>query len=187
MNQTGLFKKVRALFIKDKEYYETSGGGVTFSGGECMLQIDFLCEALKKCKENGVHTAVDTAGSVSWESFEKILPYTDLFLYDVKCIDEQKHIQGTGVSNRQILKNLEKLSTNFNGDIIIRIPVITGFNDSEEEMKKISDFLKNIYCKDIELLPYHKMGEHKYDALGLKCTSYKVPTEQRIEEFKAIM
>ena len=96
--------------VKDKMFYETSDGGVTFSGGECMLQIDFLEEILKKCKENGLHTAVDTAGNVPYEYFERILPYTDLFLYDVKCIDEALHKEGTGVSNKRILENLKKLS-----------------------------------------------------------------------------
>ena len=90
---------------KDKTFYENSGGGATFSGGECMLQIGFLCEILKKCKENGIHTAVDTAGNVPWEYFEKILPYTDIFLYDVKAFSEDLHKRGTGVSNKLILEN----------------------------------------------------------------------------------
>ena len=154
--------------IKDKMYYETSGGGVTFSGGECMLQPDFLKEILQKCQDAGIHTAVDTAGNLPWEIFEKILPYTDLFLYDVKCITEETHIEGTGVSNKLILQNLQKLSEVFDGDIIIRIPVIPGFNESEEEQQKITDFLENINIKGIERLPYHKMGEHKYEALGMK-------------------
>ena len=95
--------------LKDKVFYETSGGGVTFSGGECMLQIEFLTKILKACKENGIHTAVDTAGHVPYERFEQILPYTDLFLYDVKCFDSEKHRQYAGVGNGLILENLKKL------------------------------------------------------------------------------
>ena len=173
-----------AEIIKDKPFYETSGGGVTFSGGECMLQIDFLVEILKKCKENGIHTAVDTAANVEWNRFEKILLYTDLFLYDIKCFTENLHIEGTLVSNRLILDNLKKLSENFDGDIIIRIPVVTGFNDDIKELQKIADFLKSIRINKVELLPYHKMGEHKYEALKMPCKFYSVPTEEQIEAYK---
>ena len=175
-------KEVFDEIIKDKSYYETSGGGVTFSGGECMLQIDFLCEILKKCKENGIHTAVDAAGNVAWESFEKIMPYTDLFLYDVKCFSESLHIEGTGVSNRLILDNLVKLSGK--KEIIVRIPVIPGFNTSDVEIEKISDFLQSISLKKIELLPYHKMGEHKYSALGKSAFIYDTPSPHIMEKFK---
>ena len=170
--------------IKDKAFYDNSGGGVTFSGGECMLQIDFLHEILKKCKENGIHTAVDTAGNVPWQSFQKIIPYTNLFLYDVKCFSEQLHIEGTGVSNKLLLENLKRLSDCFSCDIIIRIPVIGGYNDNDAEIKKISDFLKTVRYKSVELLPYHKMGEHKYNALDITCEKYTVPTEKEMENYK---
>ena len=172
--------------IKDKIFYENSGGGVTFSGGECMMQIDFLEEALKKCKENEIHTAVDTAGNVSWESFERILPYTDLFLYDVKCFTEELHKKGTGASNKKILENLQKISESFSGDIIIRIPIITGFNDDIEELKKIADMLKSIKYTSVELLPYHRMGENKYNAIDMQCTLYEVPSKEKMEEYKKL-
>ena len=170
---------------KDKIFYENSGGGATFSGGECMLQTDFLCEILKKCHEDGIHTAVDTAGNVPWEYFEKILPYTDLFLYDVKAFSEDLHKQGTGVSNKLILENLLRLSGKC--DIIIRIPVIGGFNDDMDEMKRIAVFLKDIRCQKIEPLPYHSMGEHKYSALGMNYKKYSVPNQETMEEIKTIL
>lgn len=169
--------------LKDKTYYETSGGGVTFSGGECLLQNDFLTAMLKKCKEAGIHTAVDTAGNVPWNKLKQILPYTDMFLYDIKCISENLHIDGTGVTNRLILENLEKLSKEFSGEVIIRIPVIGGFNDNEEEMKKISEFLTRLHLKQVELLPYHAMGEHKYEALGKVCQKYSVPSAKQMEKY----
>lgn len=172
--------------LKDKIFYETSGGGVTFSGGECMLQIDFLEEILNKCKTSGVHTAVDTAGNVPFEYFERILPYTDMFLYDIKAYSEDLHIEGTKVSNKRILENLAKLSSVFNGDIIIRIPVITGFNDNSEEMQKIADFIKTLNVKETELMPYHKMGEHKYEALEMEMTEYEVPSEEKISTLKKL-
>ncbi len=168
--------------IKDKTFYDVSGGGVTFSGGECMLQIDFLYEVLKLCKENGIHTAVDTAGAIKWEFFEKILPYTDLFLYDMKAFSEEKHIEGTGVSNKLILENLTRLSQCFKGEIIVRIPVIEGFNT--DELPQMAEFLKPLNIKMADLLPYHKMGDHKYDALGMEYVTYSVPSKEDMEKFK---
>lgn len=172
--------------IKDKTFYETSNGGVTFSGGECMLQADFLCETLKLCKENGIHTAIDTAGCVSWEHFEKIMPYADMFLYDVKCFDEQKHKEYTGVSNKLILENLKKISDTGDKEIIIRIPVIHGVNDDEKEMGMIAEFLKGIRYTSVDLLPYHKMGEHKYDALDMAYTEFEVPDKAVIDGYKKL-
>ena len=167
--------EVLAEVIKDKAFYDNSGGGVTFSGGECMLQLDFLREILEKCKSAGIHTAVDTAGNVPWESFEKILPFTDLFLYDIKAFGAELHRKGTGVSNELILENLKNLSGR--ADIIVRIPVIGGYNDNDEEIRQIADFLKQIKIIKAELLPYHAMGEHKYTALGRNTESFNVPNK----------
>ena len=172
--------------IKDKAFYENSGGGVTFSGGECMLQIDFLCEILKECKENNIHTAVDSAGHIPFEHFEKILPYTDLFLYDIKLFDSEKHRKYTGVGNQRILSNLKKL---FKADakIWIRIPIIANVNDNTEEIKNIRDFI--ISCGNperIELLPYHAMGENKYHAIGKKPQIFKTPSAEKMKQLKKI-
>ena len=157
--------EVFSEIIKDKAYYDNSDGGVTFSGGECMLQIDFLVEILKKCRENGIHTVVDTAGHIPYENFKKILPYTDLFLYDIKIFDTQKHKKYIGVGNELIFENLKKLFWS-GAKIWIRIPIIPNVNDSLEEMQKINDFLKTIGTSEkIELLPYHAMGEYKYRAI----------------------
>lgn len=170
--------------LKDKPFYETSGGGVTFSGGECMLQIDFLCEILKKCKENGIHTAVDTAGNVPFEYFEKIMPYTDLFLYDIKSMNDEIHKEYTGVTNVLILENLSKL-LKINFPVWVRIPVIAGVNDTEEEIKKIKAFLnENGKCEKTELLPYHTMGEHKWEALGKKACKFEEISKEKIEKLK---
>ena len=173
--------------LKDKAFYETSGGGVTFSGGECMLQIDFLAEILKKCKENGIHTAVDTAGHIPFESFEKILPYTDLFLYDIKIFDSQKHKQYVGVGNELILENLKKLFER-KAKLWIRIPIIPDVNDSIEEIQKIKDFLKTIgTAEKIELLPYHAMGENKYRAIGKEPQIFKTPDAENMKRLKEIL
>lgn len=169
--------------IKDKPFYDNSGGGVTFSGGECMLQIDFLAEILKKCKENGINTAVDTAGNVAWDYFEKILPYTDLFLYDIKAVDSEIHKSFTGVSNNLILNNLTGLFAR-TANIRIRIPIIPGVNDTTAETRNIKKFLSEYKPLEIELLPYHSMGEHKYDALNMKMTNFKTPPQSAIDKLK---
>ena len=151
-----------------------------------MLQPEFLIEILKKCKENGIHTAVDTAGNVPWESFEKIIPYTDLFLYDVKAMDTEVHKKYTGAGNELILENLAKL-LHLDTDIWVRIPIICGVNDNEEEMTKIKDFFdKSGHPQKVELLPYHAMGEHKYTALGRSAEKFDIPADEKMERLKNI-
>ena len=175
--------QVMKEIMDDLPFYETSGG-VTFSGGECMLQIDFLCEILKKCMENGIHTSVDTAGNVPWEYFERIIPYTDLFLYDIKAMNEEVHKLYTGVTNNLILENLAKLLKS-DVDVWVRVPVVTGVNDTEEEMKNIRDFFdKNGYPEKIELLSYHALGENKYTAIKKPFVRFDVPTKETIENLK---
>lgn len=184
--RTVTVEEVFGELIKDKLFYETSGGGVTFSGGECMLQIDFLERILKQCKKSGINTAVDTAGNVKSEYFGRIIPYTDTFLYDVKAASEDLHIRGTGVSNKKILENLKRISDDGRSDIIIRVPVIPGFNADISEMQKIAEVLKGINYKKAELLPYNPMAKYKYDALGMKFTDYPVLKEGEIEKFQTL-
>ena len=170
--------------VKDRIFYDSSDGGVTFSGGECMLQLDFLLELLKACKENGIHTAVDTAGHVPFEYFEKIFPYTDMFLYDVKCVDGEKHKKYTGVDNGTILENLSRLLS-LGKAVWVRIPIIPGVNDTKEEMLSVKKFL-NAYGhpQKVELLPYHAMGEHKYAALGKEAKPFLAPDEESMARLK---
>ena len=178
--------EVLSEVLKDKAYYNRSGGGVTFSGGECMLQIDFLAEMLQKCKENGIHTAVDTAGHVPFEHFERILPFTDLFLYDLKLPDSEQHRQYTGVGNELILANLQKLFQ-AGAHLWIRIPVIPGVNDQPETMQQMKDWLdQNGTPEKIELLPYHAMGENKYRALGKQPSIFSVPDAETMTLLRSI-
>lgn len=157
--------------LKDRDFYDDEGG-ITFSGGEATLQIEFLSEALKQCKANELNTAVDTSGFAPWESYTKIIPYTDIFLYDIKAVSEDIHINGTGVSNKIILENIKKL-TGRNCRVWVRIPVVPGFNATIEEMTKIADFLSGINgIEQIELMPYHKLGRNKYYNIG-----YEYPFE----------
>ena len=178
--------EVLSEIVADKLFYASSGGGVTFSGGECMLWADFLVELLRQCKENDIHTAVDTAGCVPFESFLKVLPYTDMFLYDLKAFSDDLHREGTGASNRLILENLKRLSDETDRDIIIRIPVIPGYNADKEELSAMAGFLSTLRIKKVELLPYHTMGDHKYEALGKVPTTYAVPSEENMAHYKDI-
>ena len=151
-----------------------------------MLQIDFLTEMLQKCKENGIHTAVDTAGHVPFSYFEHIMPYTDLFLYDVKCFDPEMHTSYTGADNRLILENLGKV-LQFGAKVWVRIPVIPGINDNVAEMEKIRAFLcAHGIPEKVDLLPYHAMGENKYRALGVEPAVFSVPDEETMQVLRSV-
>jgi len=168
--------------LSDEEYYRQSNGGATFSGGEPMLQIEFLTEILKICKNRDIHTAVDTAGHVKFVDFEKILPYCDLFLYDIKAFNSDIHKKLTGVSNELILENLIKLSK-MTENIWVRIPVIPDINTGE--MPDISEFLSKIKIKKCEFMPYHKLGEGKYKSLGLANENkFDAPGDDLINKIK---
>lgn len=172
---------------KDRIFYEATGGGVTISGGECMLQPDFTAALLKKCKYEKISTAVDTAGNVPWESFEKVMPHTDMFLYDIKCITSSLHRNFTGCGNALILENYKKLLSH-GCRVIVRVPLICGFNDSHAEFAKITDFLQSFTPESAEILPYHRLGETKYAALGTDIPrSFDIPDENILDEYRKIL
>jgi pyruvate formate lyase activating enzyme len=172
---------VLAEIKKDEIFYQQSDGGVTFSGGEPMLQIDFLARLLHHCKKVGIHSAVDTCGYVPWSHFEKIESIVDLWLYDIKLIDQTKHQTYTGVSNILILENLKKLSHKTK-QIDIRIPLIPDINDSPEDIGQIADLMKSLRLKTVSLLPFHKLGLEKYAKLALegKMTDIHPPSQDQI-------
>ncbi len=157
-----------ALLLEDRTFYDQSHGGVTFSGGEPLLQSGFLAETLSLLKGQGIHTAVDTCGEVPWNAFAAVLPYTDLFLYDIKHLDAEAHRRGTGAGNARILENLRLLHQH-GAAVEVRTPVIPGYNDSPETLRGIAELLRgydNItYWR---LLPYHSMARGKYEALGME-------------------
>ena len=173
------------LLLEDREFYENSGGGVTLSGGECLIQADFCRELLIRLKNEGIHTAVDTCGFVSRESFDKVIPYTDVFLYDVKAFDEDIHIRCTGQSNRLILENLRYLDS-LGKHIEIRIPYVPGYNDGQ--MDKIADFLRTLKnVQKIKVLPYHNYAGSKYAALGMENTLPEaLPSEEEINTAQSL-
>ena len=164
---------------------EESGGGVTFSGGEPLMQPGFLKELLEESKNEGFHTAVDTSGLAQQKYFEEILPLTNLFLFDLKLMDDELHQKYTGVSNLKILENLRFLSGK-GKTIRIRIPVIKGINDSPENLGGTIEFLKGLKnIEQVDLLPYHHIGRSKYERFGL---IYRMPDQEEMEseEMEAI-
>lgn len=155
--------------LKDQIFYTKSGGGVTFSGGEPLFQAEFLKEMLKECTVKGISTAVDTSGFASEEMFSQILPFTNIFLYDIKIIDEAGHVKYTGVSNKTILENLLFL-LNQKAEIYIRIPLIPGITDTSENIHDLISFLlpHKDQIKEINLLPWHNLGKSKYSKLNIE-------------------
>ena len=165
--------------LEDREFFESSGG-ITLSGGECLMQADFCAALLKALKEAGIHTAVDTCGFVPRAALDKVIPYTDIFLYDIKAFDEDVHIQCTGKSNLQILENLQYLDAQ--GKVIeVRIPFVPEYN--ADQMEKIAAFLKPLQnVKAVKVLPYHNYAGSKYEALGTENTLPDIlPTEEEIQ------
>ena len=152
---------------KDEDFYLESGGGVTFSGGEPFSQPEFLHEMLMACKSRNIHTAIDTCGYVSWDTLKKTISYVDLFLYDIKLMDERKHKEFTGASNKLILSNLQKLVKVH--QVIVRVPLIPDINNGLDSIEQLAEFLLKLRkIREIDLLPYHKLGVSKYKLLGRK-------------------
>ncbi len=151
--------------LKDRLVFEESGGGVTFSGGEPFLQPAFLLEALKLLKREGVHRAVETCGYTAWPNLEKAAALTDLFLYDLKLVDDNQHLKYTGVSGKPILLNLKKLIS-LNVDVQVRMPIIKGINNDQGSLEKTAAYLLEVGIDQIELIPYHNYGEAKYEKIG---------------------
>ncbi len=166
---------------KDKGYYERSGGGVTVSGGEPLLQSDFVMDLFKTCKEEGIHTCCESSFYAGWKEIEKILPYTDLIISDIKHMDTGMHKKYTGVNNDQILENLKRLAHE-ERELILRIPVIPNVNDDMANIKATADFILNELggrVRTLQLLSFMRLGEEKYASLDMpyKMADVKVDRE----------
>jgi pyruvate formate lyase activating enzyme len=169
---------------QDMIYYDQSGGGASFSGGEPLYQVDFLEALLVTCKDRGIHTTVDTSGFVPFKSIRRIMPYVDLFLFDVKIIDPEAHIQYTGVPNHRILHNLTELAKT-KSRIIPRIPIIPGVNDGTENIIQTGEFLASQKAfSEVNILPYHRAAAQKYYRMGNDYILHDVlpPTEQQMSK-----
>ncbi len=157
--------------LKDRVYYNRSGGGgLTLSGGECLWQPDFACDLLRAAKQAGITTAIETTGYAKIEVIRRLLPHVDTVLMDIKHINPKKHMEFTTVDNRLILENARVIAEEAK-ELIIRVPVIPTFNDTEEEIAAIASFAKSLgKVKELHLLPYHRIGSDKYAGLGRNYT-----------------
>lgn len=169
MGEVKTISELLEIIEEDKPFYDTSGGGVTLGGGEVLMQPEAAANLLAACRQNGINTAIETCGYAKPASLEKVAEFTDLFLFDVKHMDSNRHYELTGVRNETILKNLKALLEGRH-NVKIRMPLLKGVNDSEDEILKLIRFLAPFRdsrnFKGIDLLPYHKMGVNKYNQLG---------------------
>jgi pyruvate formate lyase activating enzyme len=169
--------------LRDLPFYETSGGGVTLSGGEPLLQLDFSYAILERCRKEGLHTAIETAANFPWKRVAAILPVTDLVMMDVKLMDAERHKAATGVPNARILENAVRLGQEAQA-LIVRTPIVPGVNDNPEDVAAIAEFaaqLPNLLY--YELLPFHPMASGKYDSLDLdyRAREMKSPSKEQMD------
>jgi pyruvate formate lyase activating enzyme len=158
--------EIISVVLKDKKYYDDSGGGITISGGEAFMQFNGLISLLSNCKKEGLHTVIETCGQFTFDQLYQAVEYIDLFLFDIKHVDGKKHTEWTGVDNSVILKNLNYIKKYWPDKIQVRVPVIPGFNHDITSMKSIFDMLILSGFKSVQLLPYHTLGTSKYNHLG---------------------
>lgn len=173
--------------LSDKVFYGDVGG-VTFSGGEALSQTEFVLECLKICKDNNINTAIDTSGFTSWDNIELVIPFTDVFLYDIKAVSDEVHISGTGVSNDIILSNFKRL-IDAGSRVWVRTPVIPGFNANDNEMMKIAKMISDAKVVErVELMPYHILGRNKYKHIGLDyiCDGLETLPKEKMSKFLKI-
>lgn len=182
--QTVSVENVITEVLQDLPFYSNSGGGMTVSGGEPMAQVDFTVELLKVAKIKGIHTCLDTSGYATTSAWKKVLPHLNMVLFDIKQMDAITHKKFTGVSNELILENLKQIASKV--EVRIRIPLIPGFNDTNEFIEKVGLFSKSIDIKGCDLLPFHDYAISKYIMLGREDLFYRVKhiTENRIMQYK---
>ena len=176
---------------KDEAFYESSGGGVTLSGGEPLAQPEFAAAILRLCKKAGLHTAVDTCGYAAWEMVKEVLQYADLILFDFKHMDQVKHQEYTGVPNRLILENAKRIYRELRRSMWARIPLVPGYNSTKENIRATAEFISRELGSQVRvhLLPYHKMGEVKYKRLEREGGDLHIEPleEEKMEELKKIV
>lgn len=172
--------------LRDTKFYENSGGGVTLSGGDPLAQPNFALSIMQRCKDEGLHVTIDTCGYAPWSTIEKLLKYADLVLFDIKVMDAVKHHEATGNDNHVILMNARRVAKL--KPMRVRIPVIAGFNDSLEEVRKIAHFTKNeLGLVDIDLLLYNKMGEVKYEHLDRSYIPLEAKDDNHMQALESVV
>lgn len=181
--------QVMAEIERDRPFYDESGGGATFSGGEPLLQPEFLAELLRSCRAGGIHTVLDTCGYAPWAVLDRVRDHVDLFLYDVKTLDDGQHRTLTGVSNRVILNNLRSLSERGHS-IILRVPLIPGINDDDGNIRSTGELAASLRSLvRVELLPYHRIGVEKYGRIARPylLSQIQVPSQERLAEVSHVL
>jgi pyruvate formate lyase activating enzyme len=186
MTAEEVFKDVAA----DTIFYERSGGGVTLSGGDSVSQPRFATTLLRMCKEAGLHTTLDTCGHARWETLRPMLEYVDLVLFDLKHMDPAEHQKLTGVSNEWILENAKRIHHEMRTPLLARVPIVPGYNDSMENIQATAKFITRELDRSIKvhLLPYHRLGETKYERLEKQGTTFSTepPSEARLAELQQV-
>lgn len=183
MGQDVTVEEVLDKVLQDMPYYRRSGGGMTLSGGESLMQPDFAAALLRGAKESGLNTAMESTGFAPFETIQKLLPWLDLYLMDIKHIDSAKHKAFTSQPNELILENAKKIAAHAK-ELIIRVPVIPTFNDTAEEIRRIAQFAAELPgVRQLHLLPYHRLGQDKYQRLGREYTlaGLEPPTQEKME------
>ncbi|MFC1931593.1 glycyl-radical enzyme activating protein [Chloroflexota bacterium] len=175
--------------LKDEPYYRQSGGGITMSGGEPLAQFKFTRQFLQECKQRSLHTAIETCGYVPWDNLRDILDLVDLVYYDIKHMVAEKHKELMGTSNDLILENARKLLSTNKTQVVIRVPIVPGCNDSEENIEAIARFVANSGGRMMELLPYHRFGVSKYSQfdLGYELKEVQIPTEEHLQKLRGLV
>ena len=177
-------ESILRIVEKDTPFYDESGGGVTFSGGEPLCQPEFLLETLEACGKRGIHRAVDTTGCAPWKTLLAVAGQTDLFLYDLKHMDPEKHRRYTGVSNELLLENLKKLAL-LGASIVVRIPLIPGVNDDKDNLDETGVFVSALPgVGQVDLLPFHDSSKGKYRRFGMEYRAKEIvpPTDGQVEK-----
>ncbi len=174
--------------LRCKTYIDSSDGGVTISGGEPTMQLEFIKELLKRCQKEGIHTAIDTSGYMDTERFQELLPYIDLVLLDIKHIDDSEHQKLTGVSNQKTLNMVEFLEENHQ-EYWVRHVVVPEINDNTKYIKRLAEFLKPLdYLSKVELISYHELGVYKWKEIGLEyeLEDIQIPSNKKMKDIQKI-
>lgn len=172
--------------MRDAKFYENSGGGVTLSGGDPIAQPEFALSILRSSKEAGLHTVLDTCGHVAWSTMKRLLDYTDLVFFDIKTIDAKRHRAATGRSNRLILENAKRIAGY--RPMRVRVPIIPNFNNSPEDVRTIARFVREeLGAIEMDLLPYNKLGEVKYERLGKKGFTAEAQSDEEMQNLEAVV
>jgi len=166
--------KLFTIIQRDRQYW-SENGGITFSGGEPLLQIEFVSTILKKCFDAYIHTAIETCANVPWKHFEQVIDHLDLIFFDLKHSDPGQHLMGTGAENEHIISNLQKLNKNYKGELVFRLPLIPGYNNSKETLSGLASIIADTKWKVLNILPLHHYGRDKYQCLDKEYKASEFP------------